>query len=47
MSEAMKTINKSEKQKQRQKRTKRCLQNYSERVRAKWFCCGFELGFSS
>ena len=26
----MKTIDKSEKQKQRQKRTKRCLQNYSE-----------------
>ena len=19
--------------------------NYSERVRAKWFCCGFNLGF--
>ena len=30
--------------KQRQKRA-RGSRNYSERVRAKWFCCAFKLGF--
>ena len=32
------------KQKQRQKRA-RGNKSYSERVRAKWFCCAFKLGF--
>ena len=31
-------------QKQRQKRA-RGNRSYSERVRAKWFCCAFKLGF--
>ena len=45
ISETMKTIHESKKQKQKQKRAKRCLENYIERVKAKWFCCAFELGF--
>ena len=32
------------KKKQRQKRA-RGNKSYSERVRAKWFCCAFKLGF--
>ena len=40
MSEIMKIIDERQTQKkQRQKRS------YSERVRAKWFCCAFKLGF--
>ena len=35
---------KNVKQKQRQKGT-RGDKGYSERVRAKWFCCAFKLGF--
>ena len=34
----------TEKNKQRQK-IARGDRNYSERVRAKWFCCAFKLGF--
>ena len=34
----------NKKNKQRQKRT-RGDRSYSERVRAKWFCCAFKLGF--
>ena len=36
--------NQQNKQKQRQKRT-RGDKSYSERMRAKWFCCAFKLGF--
>ena len=35
ISETMKTIHESKKQKQKQKRAKRCLENYIERVKAK------------
>ena len=36
---------KTKKTKQRQKRVKRKGNaSYSERVRAKWFCCAFKLG---
>ena len=48
--EAMKTINEREMQKttkEKQIKTERSKGNrsYSERVRAKWFCCAFKLGF--
>ena len=39
-----KTTTITKKIKQRQKRTRRG-KSYSERVRAKLFCCGFKLGF--
>ena len=39
-----KTKQTNKKNKQRQKRT-RGDRSYSERVRAKWFCCAFKLGF--
>ena len=55
MSEIMKIINERETQKQKTKqRTKNKNihrtghggdRSYSESVRAKWFCCAFELGF--
>ena len=46
----MKTIDEREMEKQNQKKqikTERRKENrsYSERVRAKWFCCAFKLGF--
>ena len=46
----MKTIDKREMQKTtKEKQTKaersNGNRNYSERVRAKWFCCAFKLGF--
>ena len=45
----MKTIDKREMQKTKEKQTKteRSKRNrsYSKRVRAKWFCCAFKLGF--
>ena len=47
MSEIMKIIDEREMQKnkkQRQKRT-RGDRSYNERIRAKWFCCVFKLGF--
>ena len=48
MSEIIKIIDEREtqkkKKKQRQKRT-RGDRTYSERVRAKWFCCAFKLDF--
>ena len=41
----MKTIDERETQKkQRQKRTREDS-SYSERMRSKWFCCAFKLGF--
>ena len=48
--EIMKTIDKREMQKttkEKQTKTERSKGNrsYSERVRAKWFCCTFKLGF--
>ena len=48
--EIMKTIDKTEKQrptKEKQRKTERSKGNrsYSERVRAKWFCCVLKLGF--
>ena len=39
-----KNFKKQQKSKQRQKRAGR-NRRYSERVRAKWFCCAFKLGF--
>ena len=48
MSEIMKIIDERETPKKRQKRTRgggRGDRSYSERVRAKWFCCAFKLGF--
>ena len=46
----MKTIDKRELQKatkEEQKKTesRKGNRNYSEKVRAKWFCCAFKLGF--
>ena len=41
---AKKNNNNNQKIKQRQKRARRG-KSYSERVRAKLFCCGFKLGF--
>ena len=46
----MKTRDETEMQKtakEKQTKTERSEGNrsYSERVRAKWFCCGFKLGF--
>ena len=46
----MKTIDKRELQKpskEKQTKTERSMgnRNYSERMRAKWFCCAFKLGF--
>ena len=47
--EIMKTIDEREMQKsnKRKKKTERSKGNrsYSERARAKWFCCAFKLGF--
>ena len=40
----MKIIDERETQKKRQKRTMGD-RNDSEKVRAKWFCCAFKLGF--
>ena len=42
--ETQKTTTTTTKNKQRQKRV-RGNRSYSERVRAKWFCCAFKLGF--
>ena len=48
--EITKTIDEREMQKptkEKQKKTERSIGNrsYSERVRAKWFCCAFKLHF--
>ena len=48
--EIMKTIDEKEKQrttKEKRRKTERSKgkRSYSERVRAKWFCCAFKLGF--
>ena len=48
--EIMKTIDERGKErttKEKQTKTERRKENrsYSERVRAKWFCCAFKLGF--
>ena len=52
MSEIMKIIDKKETQKKERKKKKikdrrgqRSDASYSERVRAKWFCCAFKLSF--
>ena len=49
MSEIMKIINERETQKKQKNKKKTEKSNgyksYSERVRAKWFCCVFKLGF--
>ena len=37
-------LKKQQKSEQKQKRAQR-NRRYSERVRAKWFCCAFKLGF--
>ena len=46
----MKTVDEREMQKTTKKQTKtkksKGDRSYSERVRAKWFCCAFKLGFS-
>ena len=49
MSEIIKIIDerdmqKTKTKKQRQKRTRE-NRSYSEKVRAKWFCCAYKLGF--
>ena len=46
----MKTIDEREmpkttKEKQTKTETSKGNRSYSERVRAKWFCCAFKLGF--
>ena len=43
-------LKKTNKQRQKRKRTRKGLgrvkdRSYSEKVRAKWFCCAFKLGF--
>ena len=50
--EIMETIDERETQKAKEKQTKKTKterskenKSYSERVRAKWFCCAFKLGF--
>ena len=47
--EIIKTIDEREMQKTKEKQTKtersKGNRSYSERVRARWFCCGFKLGF--
>ena len=46
----MKIIDERETQKPKQNKTKHKKthrKEHSERVRAKWFCCAFKLGFSN
>ena len=47
--EIMKTIDEREMRKSKEKQTNtnrsKGKRSYSERVRAKWFCCAFKLGF--
>ena len=45
MSEIMKIINESEREKNKDKKKQRGGTSYSENVRAKWFCSPFKLGF--
>ena len=49
MSEIMKMIDEKETQKNKKNKTKteknKGNESYSERVRANWFCCVFNLGF--
>ena len=47
MSEIMKTIDEGEKKNAKKIKTKKKKGDgsYSERARAKWFCCAFKLGF--
>ena len=42
--ETQKNPKQTNKNKKKQKRTRED-RSYSERVRAKWFCCAFKLGF--
>ena len=41
----MKIIYGRETQKKKQRREQMSDANYSEKVRAKWFCCAFKVGF--
>ena len=47
MSEIIETIDekKNKNEKQRQKKNKNSPERYSQRVRAKWFCCALRLAF--
>ena len=45
MSDKMEIIDERERQKNKDRTKLRSGTNYSESVRAKWFCCAFKLGF--
>ena len=45
MSGKMEIIDERERQKNKDRTKLRSGTNYSESVRAKWFCCAFKLGF--
>ena len=45
MSEIMKIIDETETKKKTKTEKNRGNESYSERVRAKWFCCAFKLSF--
>ena len=45
MSEIMEIIEKTERQKSKDRKTQRSGASYSESVRAKSFCCAFKLAF--
>ena len=45
MSDIMEIIDERERQKNKDRKKERSGANYSESVRAKWFCCAFKLGF--
>ena len=47
MSEIIKIVDEMQKTTKKQTKTEKSKgdRNYSERVRAKWFCCAFKVGF--
>ena len=45
MSEIIKIIDETKTKKNKDRKTQRSGASYSENVRAKWFCCAFELDF--
>ena len=47
MSEIIKIVDETQKTTKKQTKTEKSKgdRNYSERVRAKWFCCAFKVGF--
>ena len=45
MSEIMKIIDERKRQKSKDRKKQRSGTSYSERVRAKWYCSTFKLGF--